>query len=189
MKLTSFFFVSQELVNVDARKEQDSESKETSANPLNDPDDVDIDNLFEEMQKKRKALPKDTEELEQFVEKKSKKKRKLDKLKAKRKLKQEQAEKEKKQEFKEDFIKFKSDSGESGNENEGEEEATANEEEEGIIRGSLTRKRTLEDLEGDWSDENEVRTGDGAKTVNESDRSRTKKKRKRKKKSGKQADR
>lgn len=159
--------------------------------PPSHPDDLDIDDLFEEMQKKRKALPKDPDELEGFVEKKSRKKRKLDKLKAKRKAKleaQNKAEAGETTEFGEDFVKLASDSEhEDEDKTETVEKAEENETEasEALIHQSLSRKRTLEDLEGDWSDGGGDVTGVknvATEGTGDAERSRQKKKRKRKKK-------
>ena len=108
--------------------------------------ELDFDELFDEIQEKRKLLPKvkrndDGETEEGFTKKKSRKKRKLDKLTAKRKARKEAEELKKKQKIG-DFVELGSDL-----------ENVQNDEDDELIHSSLTRKRTLEDLEGDWSDD------------------------------------
>ena len=132
--------------------------------------ELDFDELFDEIQEKRKLLPKvkrndDGETEEGFTKKKSKKKRKLDKLKAKRKARQEAEELKKKQKIG-DFVELGSDSkNDEKFKDEEKDENVQNDEDDELIYSSLMRKRTLEDLEGDWSDD------DGGKTTHTKKRS------------------
>ena len=144
--------------------------------------ELDIDELFEEMQRKRGALHIEKDD-EEFVGKKARKKKKAEKLKAKRKAKKEAEKLRKKQKF-EEYVELGSDpesdnvdndSANKKNKNsnkktskcEGkratnrQEDSNNNNDDdyndddngEEIIHSSLTRKRTLEDMEGNWSDD------------------------------------
>ena len=144
--------------------------------------ELDIDELFEEMQRKRGALHIEKDD-DEFVGKKARKKKKAEKLKAKRKAKKE-AEKLKKKQKLEEYVELgsdpESDIGDNDSTNKksknsnnkkskkNERKRTTNrqednnnddddynhdDEEEEIIHSSLTRKRTLEDMEGNWSDD------------------------------------
>ena len=144
--------------------------------------ELDIDELFEEMQRKRGALHIEKDD-DEFVGEKARKKKKAEKLKAKRKAKKE-AEKLKKKQKLEEYVELGSDSESDIGDNDStnkksknsnnkkskknERKRTTNrqednnnddddynhdEEEEEIIHSSLTRKRTLEDMEGNWSDD------------------------------------
>ena len=127
--------------------------------------ELDIDELFEEMQRKRGALyiEKDDEE---FVEKKARKKKKAEKLKAKRKAKKEAERLRNKQKVEESAeleSEPESDIGDNNNSDKNsnkknlkgqQQEDNADDDDGGeIIHSSLTRKRTLEDMEGNWSDD------------------------------------
>ena len=137
--------------------------------------ELDIDELFEEMQRKRGALHIEKDD-EEFVGKKARKKKKAEKLKAKRKAKKE-AEKLRKKQKLDESVELESDpesdnvdndSANKKNKNsnkktsKGEGKRATNRQEdnndddddgEEIIHSSLTRKRTLEDMEGNWSDD------------------------------------
>ncbi len=118
----------------------------------NDSNNLEIDELFDEVQRKRKALPKvqtQNGEDEGFEIKKSRKKKKLEKLKAKRKAKETANLGE--------FVGLHADSDGESKEKLSEQtdvNPVVNEDsdnDEGLIT-SLTRKRTLEDMDGNWSD-------------------------------------
>ena len=135
--------------------------------------ELDIDELFEEMQRKREALhiEKDDEEI---ATKTLRKKKKAEKLKAKRKAKKEAAKLKEKQKLG-DLVKLGSDSeGDVDNNdsaNKKPEQTKKNtkkkrkrakklQEDDGdgeeIIHSSLTRKRTLEDMDGNWSEDDDT---------------------------------
>ena len=118
----------------------------------NNSNNLDIDELFEEVQRKRKALPIDptqSGEGERFEMKKSRKKKKLEKLKAKRKAKEKAK--------LGDFVELNADSDDDTKEKSSEQNGANpevnedSENDEGLIT-SLKRKRTLEDMDGNLSD-------------------------------------
>ena len=187
VKKVSEFSRLKEIVNKDnitKDKTTDTEEGVEEKSVVNDKEksgELDIDELFEEMQRKRGALHIEKDD-DEFVGKKARKKKKAEKLKAKRKAKKE-AEKLKKQKL-EEYVELgsdpESDIGDNDSTNKksknsnnkkskkNERKRTTNrqednnnddddynhdEEEEEIIHSSLTRKRTLEDMEGNWSDD------------------------------------
>ena len=140
--------------------------------------ELDIDELFEEMQRKRGALHIEKDD-DEFVGKKTRKKKKAEKLKAKRKAKKE-AEKLKKKQKLDESVELESDIGDNDSTNtktknsnnrksiknkikrttNPQEDSNNNDDdEEEIIHSSLTRKRTLEDMEGNWSDDDVEASG------------------------------
>ena len=182
VKKVSQFSRPKEIVNKDnitKDKTSDTEEGVEKNSTLNNKEksgELDIDELFEEMQRKREALhiEKDDEEI---IAIKLRKKKKAEKLKAKRKAKKEAAKLKEKQKLG-DVVALKSDSeGDVDNNDSSNKKpdkvkknkkrkrkvAKKRQEDDGdddeIIHSSLTRKRTLEDMDGNWSEDEDTVKG------------------------------